>query len=87
METDARINAVRPKVAAARKMISQLTPRNEDQGRKIQAGENLLNGVENFFLSHALKEQHPLRVLFFRVLERLTEKMIEHDLNGDGSAS
>jgi len=45
MEIDARINAVRPKVAAARKMISQLTPRNEDQRRKIQAAENLLNGV------------------------------------------
>jgi hypothetical protein len=28
------------KVAAARKMISQLTPRNEDQRRKIQAAEN-----------------------------------------------
>jgi len=42
MEIDARINAVRPKVAAARKMISQLTPRNEDQRRKIQAAENLL---------------------------------------------
>ena len=41
MEIDARINAVRPKVAAARKMISQLTPRNEDQRRKIQAAENL----------------------------------------------
>ena len=35
MEIDARINAVRPKVAAAPKMISQLTPRNEDQRRKI----------------------------------------------------
>ena len=34
MEIDARISAVRPKVAAARKMISQLTPRNEDQRRK-----------------------------------------------------
>jgi hypothetical protein len=52
MEIDACINAVRPKVVAARKMISQLTPRNEDQRRKIQAAENLLNGVENFFLSH-----------------------------------
>jgi hypothetical protein len=50
MEMDARINAVQPKVAAARKMISQLTPQNEDQRRKIQAAENLLNGVENFFL-------------------------------------
>ena len=50
MEIDARINAVRPKVAAARKMISQLTPRNGDQRRKIQAAENLLNGVEDFFL-------------------------------------
>jgi hypothetical protein len=48
MEIGARINAVRPKVAAARKMISQLTPRNEDQRRKIQAAENLLNG-EVFF--------------------------------------
>jgi len=45
MEIDARINAVRPKLAAARKMISQLSPRNEDQRRKIQAAENLLNGV------------------------------------------
>jgi hypothetical protein len=48
MEIGARINAVRPKVAAARKMISQLTPRNEDQRRKIQAAENLLNGVVFF---------------------------------------
>src|ERR1700730_14378766 len=47
---DARNNAVRPKVAAARKMISRLTPRNEDQRRKIPAAENLLDGVENFFL-------------------------------------
>jgi hypothetical protein len=70
MEIGARINAVRPKVAAARKMISQLTPRNEDQRRKIQAAENLLNGV-----------------VFFQNPERLTGKMIEHDLNGDGSAS
>ena len=70
MEIDARINAVRPKVAAARKMISQLTPRNEDQRRKIQAAENLLNGV-----------------VFFQNPERLTGKVIEHDLNGDGSAS
>jgi hypothetical protein len=86
MEIDARINAARPKVAAARKMISQLTPRNGDQRRKIQAAENLLNGVENFFLSHALKEQQPWRG-FFQNPERLTGKMIEHDLNGDGSAS
>lgn len=85
MEIDARISAVRPKVAAARKMISQLTPPNEDQRRKIQAAENLLNGVENFFLSHALKEQ-PWRG-FFQNPERLTGKMIEQDLNGDGSAS
>jgi hypothetical protein len=48
MEIDARINAVRPKVAAACKMISHLTPRNEDQRRKIQAAENLLNGVVFF---------------------------------------
>jgi hypothetical protein len=48
MEIGARINAVRPKVAAARKMISQLTYRNEDQRRKIQAAENLLNGVVFF---------------------------------------
>jgi hypothetical protein len=34
MEIDVRINAVRPKVAAPRKMISQLTPRNEDQEKK-----------------------------------------------------
>jgi hypothetical protein len=86
MEIDARISAVRPKVAAARKVISQLTPPNEDQRRKIQAAENRLNGVENFFLSHALKEQHPWRG-FFQNPERLTGKMIEQDLNGDGSAS
>jgi len=86
MEIEARINAVRPKVAAARKMISQLTPRNEDQRRKIQAAENLLNGVENFLLSHALKEQHPRRG-FFQNSERLTGNMIEHDLSCDGSAS
>jgi hypothetical protein len=49
-------------------MISQLTPRNEDQRKKIQAAENLLNGVGNFFLSHALKEQHPWRG-FFRILK------------------
>jgi hypothetical protein len=70
MEIDARINAVRPKVAAARKMISQLTPRNEDQRRKIQAAEKS-SKWRGFF-------QNP---------ERLTGKMIEHDLNGDGSAS
>ena len=69
MEIDARINAVRPKVAAARTMISQVTPRNEDQRRKIRAAGNLLNGC------------------FFPNLERLTGKMIEHDLNGDRSAS
>ena len=86
MEIDARISAVRPKVAAARKMISQLTPPNEDQRRKIQAAENPLNGVENCLLSHALKEQHPWRG-FFQNSERLTGRMIEHDLNGDGSAS
>jgi hypothetical protein len=68
MEIDARISAVRPKVAAARKVISQLTPPNEDQRRKIQAAENRLNGVENFFLSHALKE-HTNGVVFFRILK------------------
>jgi hypothetical protein len=68
MEIDARINAVRPKVAAARKMISQLTPRNEDQRRKIQAAENLLNGVENFFLSHALRN-NTHGVVFFGILK------------------
>ncbi len=73
MEIDARINAVRPKVAAARKMISQLTPRNEDQRRKIQAAENPLNGVGNFYLSDASKEQQPWRG-FFQNPERLTGK-------------
>ena len=42
--------------------------------------------MENFFLSPVLKEQHPWRG-FFQNHERLTGKMIEHDLNGDGSAS
>ncbi len=60
MEIDAHINAVRPKVAAARKMISQLTPRNGDQRRKIQAAENLLNGVENFLSEPRLEGTTPM---------------------------
>ena len=61
MEMDTRISAVRARVAAERAMISQLTARNEDPSWKmvVQHAESLVNDVEDFFLSHALKEQHP----------------------------
>jgi hypothetical protein len=82
MEIDTRISAVRARVAAERAMISRLTAQNEDPFWKIvtQRAGNLVNDVEDFFLSHALKEQHRRASMWLGLSEsamHLAEQQLE----------
>jgi hypothetical protein len=63
-------------------MISQLTAQNEDPFWKIliQHAENLVNDIDYFFLSHALKEQHPRASMWLGLSEsamHLAEQQLE----------